>query len=162
MKPKLAEDQRLEVSYHMGRFMVDHLVRVYAMFEGDLTAAIVLGTVAQHNIQRYYDEIARGSPAGLDRLVEEGEHLPHMRPCNALSVSAATDIPRETVRRKVRWLVNKGWLTVGERGQLAVARNVRKQFEGFDRETHRRFEDCVRALSGLQGPKDTQQPRRPV
>jgi hypothetical protein len=160
MKLSLAEERRLEVSYHTGRFMIDHLVRLYAMFEGDLTASIVLGTVAQHNVQRYYDEIAKRSPAGFDRLVEQGDHLPHMRPCNALSVSAATGIPRETVRRKVRWLTRKGWLTVGERGQLAVGKDVRKQFEAFDRQTSRRLEVCVKAIAAVHERPSAHSTRR--
>jgi len=103
-----AADRQLEVSYLTGRFVIEHLTRLCQRFEGDLAAAIVLGTVAQHNLQRYYDEVARHSSRGLDDLVESGEHVGRLRPCNALSVSDATGIPRETVRRKVRWLVDRG------------------------------------------------------
>jgi hypothetical protein len=34
----------LEVTYVLGRFMTEHFIRVYNAFDGDLTAAIVLGT----------------------------------------------------------------------------------------------------------------------
>lgn len=144
------QDRRIEATYHTGRFVIDHLVRLYQKFDGDLVAAIVLGTVAQHNLQRYYDEIARRSDEGLDGLVERGAHLPHLRPCNALSVSAATGVPRETVRRKVRWLEDRGWMTVGVRGELSVARHVARQFADFDRETARRLDDCLQALDKVR------------
>ena len=150
MQATTGDARRLEISYITGRFFVEHLVRVNRHFQGDLIAAIVLGTVAQHNLQRYYDEIARDSPQGLDHLVEAGRHLDHMRPCNALSVSSATGIPRETVRRKVHWLVARGWLTVGERGQLLVAPGTRKEFAEFDRQTRERFDDCRRALARVE------------
>lgn len=135
-----------ELSYLIGRFVTDHLIRVHRLFEGDLTAAVVLATIAQHNVQRYYEEVARSSEPGLDRLVEVGDHLPHLRHCNALSVSAATGIPRETVRRKVRWLEQKGWITVGERGQLGIGRDVGEQFAGFDTTMIDRFADCARQV----------------
>ena len=135
---------RRELSYLTGRFLTEHLIRVHAAFDGDLTAAVVLGTIGQHYIQRFYDEVARSSSQGLDRLVDDEAHLAQVRPCNAMSVSAATGIPRETVRRKVRWLVEKGWVTVGPRGQLGLVPGMSKDFEEFDRETIQRFHDAAR------------------
>lgn len=135
---------RLELSYLTGRFLHEHLIRVHAAFDGDMTAAIVLGTIAHHYIQRYYEEVARDSPRGLDRLVEAGDHLSRVRACNAMSVSAATGIPRETVRRKVRWLVAKGWVSVGKRGQLSIVPGMSKDFEAFDVETTQRFHRAAR------------------
>jgi hypothetical protein len=35
----------------------DSFIRVYKAFDGDLTAAIVLGTIGQHNFRRHYDEL---------------------------------------------------------------------------------------------------------
>lgn len=144
-----AAERRRELSYLIGRFVTDHLIRIHQLFDGDLTAAVVLATIAQHNVQRFYDEVARTSDPGLDRLVEAGEHLPHLRHCNALSVSAATGIPRETVRRKVRWLEQKGWIKVGERGQLEISRTVGEHFAGFDATMIDRFEACARQVVGI-------------
>lgn len=140
-------ERHRELSYVMGQFMTEHLIRVHRLFEGDLTAAIVLATVAQRNLQRYYDEVGRDAPQGFDALVDADEHLPHLRPCNALSVSAATGVPRETVRRKVRWLVAKGWLSIGERGQLCVVNGMSKDFQDFDIETTERLLACMQALT---------------
>lgn len=136
---ELVRSHRRELSYIVGGFMTDHLIRLYAAFDGDLAAAIVLGTIGQHYIQHYYETVARESHSGLDRLVDEGHHLARVRTCNAMSVSAATGIPRETVRRKVRWLVAKGWVTTGRRGELALVPGMSRHFEGFDLETITRF-----------------------
>lgn len=149
MSTQPSTERRRELSYLIGRFVTDHLIRVHRLFEGDLTAAVVLATIAQHNVQRFYDEVARSSKPGLDRLVEAGEHLPHLRHCNALSVSAATGIPRETVRRKVRWLEQKGWIVVGERRQLEISRNVGPDFAGFDATMIDRFAACARQVVGI-------------
>ncbi|HET9695025.1 MAG TPA: hypothetical protein VFP48_11630 [Steroidobacteraceae bacterium] len=153
MNERRRHEKHLELSYLIGRYVTDHLLRVNRVFEGDLTAALVLATIAQRNMQRFYDDVARRSERGLDRLVEADEHLPHLRACNALSVSDATGIPRETVRRKVKWLIAKGWVTAGERGRLAIARRIGKQFEEFDRESIARFEDTARqVLAVIDGP----------
>lgn len=150
-------DRHIEITYLTGRFLGEHLTRVYHLFEGDLTAAIVLATVAQHNLQRFYDEVARGADEGFDELVEGERHLAHMRHCNALSVSAATGVPRETVRRKVRMLEAKGWLKVGERGELLVAPRIGRKFAAFDRKTNEEFERCARQvlkiLDASSGPR---------
>lgn len=144
LDPEFVRAHRRELSYLTGRFLTEHLLRVHAAFEGDLTAALVLGTIGQHYIQRYYEEHARDSAAGLDRLVDRGEHLSRVRACNALSVSAATGIPRETVRRKVRWLVKKGWVAVGTRGELSLVPGMSSSFEEFDLETIERFHAASR------------------
>jgi len=107
----------------------------------------VLATVAQHNVQRYYEEVGRDAPEGFDPLVAADQHLPHLRPCNALSVSAATGVPRETVRRKVRWLEQKGWLRIGERGRLSVVNGISKDFQDFDIETTERLLECLQAIT---------------
>ena len=148
--------RRRELSYVSGRFMTEHLIRVHQLFEGDLTAAVVLATVAQHGVQRYYDEVARHSTAGFDRLVADGAHVDHLRPCNALSVSNATGIPRETVRRKVRWLQQRGWLEIGPRGRLSVVPRMSDDFAEFDLETIERLHACSvamrRVLDAPTGP----------
>jgi len=149
MPTEVSTQRRRELSYLIGRFVTDHLIRIHQLFEGDLTAAVVLATIAQHNVQRFYDEVARTSGLGLDRLVDAGEHLPHLRHCNALSVSAATGIPRETVRRKVRWLEQKGWIRIGERRELQMSRSVAGHFSGFDAAMIDRFESCARQVVGI-------------
>lgn len=146
MKSKAAQARQLELSFMVGIFVTDHLVRMHRAFDGDLTAALVLATIASRSMQRYYEEHARHAPEGLDALVEAGEHLQHMRHCNAFSVSSATGIPRETVRRKVKWLAERGWVTVGERGELSIAPGISRKFAKFDAETVDRFLDISRRV----------------
>lgn len=148
MNTDRSDDHHLEVTYLTGRFLGEHLTRVYHLFDGDVIAAIVLATVAQHNLQRFYDTVSRGGEA-FDDLVENEQHLAHMRHCNALSVSGATGVPRETVRRKVRMLEAKGWLKVGQRGELLVAPRISRRFATFDRQTNVEFERYARKVLKL-------------
>jgi hypothetical protein len=100
-------------------FIVRHLVRLYDAFDGDLTAAIVLGEVAHHNLSAYLARAtsARRTAAG------DTEHVPDRSdylPTNAFSIAQVTGIPRQTVRRKVKALVARGWL-LEEKGGLIVS-----------------------------------------
>lgn len=141
-----SDDRHLEVTFLTGRFLGEHLTRVYHLFDGDLIAAIVLATVAQHNLQRFYDTVSRSGSVAFDDLIEREQHVAHLRHCNALSVSGATGVPRETVRRKVRMLEAKGWLKVGERGELLVAPRISRRFASFDRQTNAEFERYARQV----------------
>lgn len=143
-------EHHFEITYGLGQFMVEHLVRLHNAFEGDMTAAIVLGTIGQYNYQRFYQEARAHPGATFDELVQRGVHLELLRPCNAMSVSASTGIPRETVRRKIRWLIEKGWVRQIGRDKLVLAPHVGRHFADFDRETlarfHRTASDILRLL----------------
>lgn len=117
----------LEVSYVLGSFMTEHFIRVYKAFDGDLTAAIVLGTIGQYNYRRFYTEVGEKAAEGFHRLAERGEHWPHARPCNAMSISQSTGIPRETVRRKVRDLENRGWIERRDGGVLTATEKAARE-----------------------------------
>lgn len=146
-------EHHIEVSYLLGRFMTEHLVRLNQAFGGDLTAAVVLGVIAQYNVRRYYDEVAARSSEGLHALVTRDAHREFLRPCNAMSISASTGIPRETVRRKIAWLVEKGWIQKAGRDKLLVTSQVRKDFADFDLEALERFCDAASRILPLLAPR---------
>lgn len=139
-------DNHQEVSYLLGRFMTEHLVRLYEAFDGDLTAAIVLGTIGQYNYRRYLDSQSAGTGEPLSTVLEAGKHVPHARPCNAMSVSQSTGIPRETVRRKIRKLLDKGWLQQIGPDKLVITRLPGQHFVAFDRETMDQFSSTANRI----------------
>jgi hypothetical protein len=141
----------LEFAYLTGRFVVEHLVRMRQAFEGDVLAGLVLGTIAQHNVRRFYEEIVPATGETMDALFARGAHLQHLRPCNAMSVAASTGIPRETVRRKIRWLVQKGWVQQVGRDKLFVTVEACRHFVNFDIDTMDRFHTAaIQVLCTLQ------------
>lgn len=116
----------------MNMFLVRHLVRVYAAFDGDLIAAIVLGEVAHHNLSAYMASAADARRRGDDatpRVPDRRDYLP----TNAFSIAQATGIPRQTVRRKVKALVERGWLIQTARG-LIVSPTPFEHFRTFNTE----------------------------
>ncbi|MBL0381609.1 MAG: hypothetical protein JKP90_18675 [Desulfofustis sp. PB-SRB1] len=94
------ETHKSTIAVLMGQHMLRHLLRLYHKFEGDLLMPIILGEIAHHNIRAFYYQedgclkTRSDIPTGEDRLkLQEST--------NAFSISEATGIPRETVRRKV-------------------------------------------------------------
>lgn len=116
----------------MGWFLLRHLQRVRVAFDGDFLLAIILGEIAHHNICHYYSSGKRiRGTRGVD--YEHPDGLPRLQSCNAYSLSNATGIPRETVRRKASELVKRGWVNRDKRGGFLVAPEASKHFSAdFD------------------------------
>lgn len=113
----------------MGWFLLRHLNRVRVAFEGDFLLAIVLGEIAHHNICRYYSNGRKTEHArGID--LEHPDGWPDLESCNAYSLSMATGIPRETVRRKAAELVTRGWVQRDSRGGYRVTAGPSRHFSG--------------------------------
>ncbi len=65
---------------------------------------------------------------------------------STLSVSIATGIPRETVRRKIDKLVDLGWVERRENGHLFLLPKVGVDLRDFDREETIRYSIALGAL----------------
>src|ERR1035437_8490087 len=108
---------------------------IYREFEGDMLLNIVVGEIGTRNVSQFFKsanfETAKDSSYFEAKLDDVNEHPRLLRPCNALSISDATGIPRETVRRKVNALIKKGWVQQNERGHLYLTPKVAKHFEHF-------------------------------
>lgn len=115
------------VAFIMARFFLRYLDRLYREFEGDLILPIVLGEIAHHNLFRFYfikgDSIEINNQKGNYQ-----ERMKHLEPTNAFSISQATGIPRETVRRKIAKLQQKGWAIKNDRGEVFISETVSDHF----------------------------------
>ncbi len=145
-----------QIAYTMSEFMLWHMSRIRGRFAGDIECALILGEIAHYNARaafpnHHFGEAPRSVPDEHAR-----ELLASLKRCNTLSISLATGIPRETVRRKIRWLEEQGWVAKDgkdAKGGLIVATEVHEQFRDFNRETLERFlatADELRRL--LDGP----------
>ncbi|GAB4276231.1 MAG: hypothetical protein Kow0065_23660 [Methylomicrobium sp.] len=125
----------------INEFIIWHLRRVYERFEGDLEAALILGEIAHFNVHRILMRYPEPSTELTEMLDQQGElysEAPELNPlvryCNALSISAATGIPRETVRRKIKWLEQRGWISKDDKGRLSVTKRPSQEFRAFNEE----------------------------
>lgn len=139
------------VGVRMGRYHLRHLTRLYRAFDGDILLAIVLGEVAHHNICRHFSSgMPLPATEGIDWTSESAHDL--LEPCTAFSLSAATGIPRETIRRKAAMLIRRGWMRRHPGGgyviRPAVAAHFREDFNVVSLVELLRAADDLRVILG--------------
>jgi hypothetical protein len=126
-KPEKYEEHKIKTAIIMSHFFVQYLSTIYREFKGDLAMAIVLGEIAHHNVQPFYSP--DGECLEVDAELEDFEWaMGRLAATNAYSISEATDIPRETVRRKVRQLQQKGWVTRRGGRDIFISEKVVRHF----------------------------------
>jgi hypothetical protein len=116
---------RARVSVAVSQFTVPLLGRIYAAFDGDMVAALVLGEIAHRNVEGW---LARqDNPEDPLYAREQREQV--MKACNALSIAEACRLPRETVRRKVVKLIEDGYVYRNAKGHLYLAEGIGGRFD---------------------------------
>jgi Fic family protein len=131
----LSRQQYRLLQYHFVQMFTEHLLDVSKTFDGDLLAVVILATVGQSYL--------RGDELGNKDIS-----------ITASSISAATGIPRQTVRRKLASLQHRGWINQIDGGAWQLALNVneavaREDFAPLDQRGVERVLRLVRALKGL-------------
>lgn len=117
-------------------FLVSQILRTLHAFDGDLLAAVVLGEIAQHNVQGLFRDRRTVSGEEIEgALADPKRREALLRPCNALSISESTGIPRETVRRRIERLVTGGWVVRNHHGHLFVTDALIDRLAHFHLET---------------------------
>lgn len=145
--PKGYTEHSEEIATLMGWFFLRYLGRLYEKFEGDFVLAIVLGEIAHHNICRFY---SKGKPSVSNKVTGLTPHQvwDDLESCNAFSLSAATGIPRETIRRKISILVKKGWIQKISTGGYVIIQGVSDHFaDDFNLQT---FKDLMETSDDLR------------
>ena len=122
------EANRARISVALSEFTVPLLSRIYHAFEGDMVAALVLGEIAHRNVEAWLAEYENSE----ELLQDPARRETLMRPCNALSIAQACGLPRETVRRKIGMLIDRGYVYRSEEGFLFLTRSVGDDFEDMN------------------------------
>jgi hypothetical protein len=134
------------VSILINDYLLKYLNSLYAEFNGDLVMAMVLGELAHHNIsgllrdQTYLKAIA-------SKHVQFDDIKHKLQPGNPFSISEATGIPRETVRRKFTDLVNEGMVEkIKPKSYVITARVSERFIHSFNLQL---FEETTRLCSNI-------------
>ena len=125
VSPETYASHRDVLSVLLLRFMTSRLRAMYQAYDGDLTLCLVLGEIASRNTERFYDERRGYQPSSFNG---PRQYLP----CNALSISDVTGIPRETVRRKLAKLVDLGWIEKTPDDMYVITDRIGTVFAAFD------------------------------
>jgi len=121
------------VALLLARHEIRSLRRWFDDFDRDILLPILLGEIALHNIGALQNGVARRSGTRIGKAHPVNAEVPaalinSLKPCNAYSIAAATGLPRETVRRKIRQLVAKGWVRKAGPDTLFITEIALEQF----------------------------------
>jgi hypothetical protein len=131
---KFYQANKTSIAIVMNHFFLRYLNLLYIEFDGDILLPIVLGEIAHHNITKFYSHEKKCIKLNVKKGVGYKD-LRSFETCNAYSISEATGIPRETVRRKIGKLVKKGWLLKNANSEVVISQSVGEYFmNNFNKE----------------------------
>ena len=136
--------------YRFVEFFTEHLADVSRAFGGDLQQAMVLAIIGQVRLRAVREATARGEALAP---VLQGDGT------TASRIADVTGIPRETVRRKLKALRNRGWISQGDdrlwrmvADADGVGTPARRDLGGVDERILLRIARLVADLEGFTGP----------
>ena len=94
----------------------DLLIALRGVCDGDLDTGLIMAVIGDRHLAR---RLSKDGPRYDELGTTEVAPGPTV---NALSIAQFTDIPRETVRRKVNALIKRGWVVADQNGNLAATR----------------------------------------
>lgn len=136
---------RQEALLLLNDFLLKYLNSLYKEFDGDIVLAIVLGELAHQNITHILNQLNRNGQT--IKLANIASIRTRLVPCNPLSISEGTGIPRETVRRKFAALLKLGWIERISHNGYIITDLVSERFRhGFNLQL---FEETLHLCSRL-------------
>lgn len=135
-----------QLTFIINYFLLQYLNTVNSEFDGDFILAIVLGEIAHYNISLF---VQNGKfKTDPDTIADHITKQKSLLPCNPFSISEATGIPRETVRRKFAQLKKQGLIVQTTSRSYVLTMKVQERFSGdFN---IRMFEGLKRTFSEIQ------------
>lgn len=155
-KPQSAEMERhaYQISHLISGFTVPMMRQLYHQFDGDLVEILVLGEISLRNVDQFF---RKGGAEVPEKLLDDAERRGKLlQPCNVLSIAEATGIPRETVRRKVVHLIERGWLVRDERKRLVLKRGAGEKFVKANAKTALDILELAAKIQALLRPVDAE------
>ncbi|MGU3628801.1 helix-turn-helix domain-containing protein [Comamonas sp. C24C] len=138
------------VAYIANRFLIDHMLRSARLFaNNDFETMVIWGVLAHQNVGHLM-------PPGIAPeavLSERGrlESEEKLRPLRLRDVSAITGIPRETTRRKLEAMADKGFVRKTDCGWIVIGERAEPEIREFTKETIMRMVSaCDDVLAALK------------
>ena len=135
-----------EIAILLGQYHLRYLRRLAEIFDGDLELPLILGEVANRNVGFALGETGV-SCDDVDQQIIRAREKEELSPCSAMSVSLATGLPRETVRRKLNKLVEQGFLVKLRDSSFVTTTKPLKYFSEIL--TSKQLEDLMNTCSRI-------------
>lgn len=121
------------------------LIAARRAFDGDLDMFLILAIIGDRTFS------ARKSDRELTFESWQREGTPHIAPegINIRSIADFSGIPRETVRRKLMQLLERGWVAHGQNDSLVATLKARRELEPLTEESLRYLVQMFHLLQEL-------------
>lgn len=104
------------VAYFVAEFMIRTVLPVVHAFDNDYEEALIFLVITSQNIQNLMlNQVTRRQYASYGSEIPAGE----LRPVSRMAIARSTNLPRETVRRKVLKLIARGYVEEAPNGLIA-------------------------------------------
>ena len=134
------------VAFTMNRFVVDQVLRASRMFDNDIEAMVILGTLSHLNVAHLMPPGSRPS----ETLGPEGrvpEVQPKLRPVRLRDLVQITGRPRETIRRKLDKLQAEGRVVRVVDGWVLNAEAIDDDMRAHSVDAVRRFLEAAAVMT---------------
>ena len=144
------QDGYLDYQYVFVEFFVEQMADVSRAFGGDMQLPVLLGIIGQIELQAAH--LARRGGKSVDAFP------PERRGVTLLRLSDASGIPRETVRRKLGLLEERGWVRKEDGFWIMATEGAnvpaRTALRDLDQRSMRRVAQLLTALHPLVAEKE--------
>ena len=138
-----------EISLLMSHLTLQYLRMINRAFEGDFALTLVLGEIAHHTVVEYFSSHGR-TAASPGSLTWNSMGYERLKSCSATALARATGLPRETVRRKILVLEQRGWIERTADRRVRITQTVATAFlRGFNVDLVEAFLDTTDAIRKL-------------
>jgi Fic family protein len=110
---EVSRSRQAALRYHSVEFLVEHLADCSRVFRGDLQEMLVLAVVGQMQLRAIMVSPNEGSAVGSAASGDPS--------ISASRIADVTGIPRQTVRRKLLGLLERGWVQQLPTGRWQIA-----------------------------------------
>jgi len=144
----LGAERAMQLRYHYVEFLTEHLSDCCRVFRGDHQEMVVLAVMGQVHLRASLDAAPDGTVTP--------RKIPGPIGISASRIAEVTGIPRQTVRRKLAKLEDRGWAVPSASGlwMLALRDGVAKARdgeEGLDALDARSMERALRMAQRMGG-----------
>jgi hypothetical protein len=150
-------DNYVIAQYTWVQMFTEHLSDCSRVFKGDLKSMLILAIIGQSFLAEM-----------LKNGFNDAENVPLLDnvSINASSLSDVLGIPRETVRRKLEDLAEKGWIERHDNGWRIVVDDqgspARRNLAGLDQRSMKRISRLVKSFNTLADQSSLADPSQPV
>lgn len=135
------------VAFSMNRFVIDQVLRASRMFDNDVEAMVIYGTLSHLNVAHLIPPGSRPSTA-LSRDGRVSDVQSKLRPVRLRDLVQITGRPRETIRRKLDKLQTEGRIVRVVDGWVLNVASIDRTMQTYTADAVRRFMQSAAIIDG--------------